>query len=261
LQGKASTNVIPLSKKLRRWHVAATILLTLALGIWWVVSKQDKPQWVEVKTGGKEKREVVLPDSSHVWLNENSALVFDRRFTKRQVTLDGEAYFDVQRLEESPFEILSGDATTTVLGTAFNVRAYPAEDFIEVTVEEGKVALSANREKKSPVILTAGMSGIFNKKEKNAEAAAEKIVNADAWKTGELRFDETPVKEIIQSLERYFGIDIDVTDPLILNCQYTVGFGQPQLPQALEVIAAGLSLHLERSGDRYLLSGEGCQNQ
>ncbi len=258
-QNHTSAKIIPLSKIIWRWSAAAAILLLAAAGLWWVNRGVEAPQFVEIQTFDKEKKEIVLPDSSHVWLNENSKLVYDQKFEQRRVTLEGEAFFEVERLVERPFEILSGDATTTVLGTSFNVRAYPAEEKIEVTVKTGKVALAVTKQAEKYVTLEAGESGVFDKKEEKVAVAEAEIANADAWKTDRLDFDEALVKDIIQALERYFNVEIEVSDPRILACHYSANFSQPALPAALENLAFGLGLQIEKTDGGYLLSGEGCQ--
>ena len=254
-----SPKIVPLSKIVWRWSVAAAILLLFGVGFWWVTRGAAEPQFVEIQTLDREKKEITLPDSSHVWLNENSKIVYDQKFEQRRVRLEGEAFFEVERLVERPFEILSGDATTTVLGTSFNVRAYPAEDKIEVTVKTGKVALAVTKREEAFVTLEPGESGFFDKKEEEVSVAENVIANADAWKTLKLDFDEALVKDIILALERYFGVAIEVSDPMVLECHYSANFSQPVLQGALKNLAFGLGLELEKTDGGYLLSGEGCQ--
>jgi ferric-dicitrate binding protein FerR (iron transport regulator) len=250
--------VAPLSKFIRRWSIAAAILVALGIGLWWLTKTPDESQLIVFQTVKGEKREIILPDSSQVWLNENSSLTYDSHFEKRQVTLVGEAFFQVERLETSPFEISSGETKTTVLGTSFNVRAYPAEDKIEVTVESGKVAFEATNHKKSPVLLEAGASGVFNKKEKMVRVEEKKIINANAWKTKRLVFDEALLKDVFESLERYFDVKIEVSNPLILECHYSTTFNQPDLESILAVISSTFGLEVSQTGGKYALSGKGC---
>lgn len=257
--GPQTVKIIPLSKMVWRWSVAAAILILAGIGFWWLRQQPAPPQLVEIQTFDKEKKEILLPDSSYVWLNENSKLVFDQKFEQRQVTLEGEAFFDVKRLERRPFEILSGEAKTTVLGTSFNVRAYPAEDKIEVTVKTGKVALAVTKQHQKSVLLEAGESGIFDKNEEKVVVAEEKISNADAWKTSRLDFNEALMKDVIVALERYFDVEIEVSDDVILECHLTANFSEPALPEALEVISFGLGLKWKETSGKFVLSGAGCQ--
>jgi ferric-dicitrate binding protein FerR (iron transport regulator) len=258
-QARKSAKIIPLSKIVWRWSAAAAILLLIGVFFWRTDRGQDMPQLVEIQTFDKEKTEIILPDSSRVWLNENSKLVYDQTFGQRHVTLEGEAFFEVERLEDRPFQITSGGATTTVLGTSFNVRAYPEEDKIEVTVKTGKVALAVTKQAGTSVLLEAGESGIFDKKEETVAVAENVLINADAWKTAQFVFDEALAKDIIEALEQYFDINIAVSDPMILNCHYSTNLSRPVLPEALENLAFGLGLELKETDGGYLLSGKGCQ--
>ncbi len=256
---RPSTKIVRLSKTMQRWSVAAAVLFAVAAATWWFNRQPLQPQLVEIQTFAKEKREVWLPDSSHVWLNENSKLAYDPRFEQRHVNLEGEAFFEVVRMVERPFEIRSGDATTTVLGTSFNVRAYAAEDKIEVTVKTGKVALSSNKAKHSPVLLTPGETGVFLKKEEKVEVAVLQMENADAWKTQQLSFDDEKMAQVITSLERYFDVDIEVADPSLLECPYTSDFPQPDLESILTVIGSTIGFEFSKTEKGYLLTGDGCR--
>lgn len=212
-----------------------------------------------MKTSDSEQKEVTLPDGSHIWLNDHSTLTYDANFEDRNVNLEGEAFFEVEHMENRPFTIHSGDVTTTVLGTSFNVRAYAAEKQVEVTVETGRVALAPIDEKKKPVVLPAGTSGIFDKKIREVRVAKEKMPNALAWKTHFLYFDETLMKDIIETLERYFEVDISVSTKSIYECHYTVSFEEPRIEEVLSVLAGTFSLEITRKNGGYLLSGEGCR--
>ena len=166
-------------------RVAASVVLLLGLGYWWYVNPAADPgRLVEIQTAEGETQNIILPDGSTVWLNENTTFSYMDKFEVRQVNLNGEAFFQVDRQEENPFIILSGEATTTVLGTSFNVRAYPDEPAVEVTVESGKVALKKNLPAEAEeIILAAGESGVYDTQEKNVGGVEEKIITSDSWKT------------------------------------------------------------------------------
>lgn len=255
---RPAAKVVGLSKMVRRWSVAAAVLFAVATGLWWLNRQPEQLQLVEIQTLDNEKKAVTLPDSSRVWLNENSKLAYHPQFEQRHVTLEGEAFFEVERLVERPFEIVSGDATTTVLGTSFNVRAYAAEDKIEVTVKTGKVALAVSKRKESPVLLTPGETGVFDKKVEKVTVAIREQENADAWKTQKLSFDDEKLSEVVAALERYFGVDIEASNPALLDCPYTSSFDQPDLDAILTVIGSTIGFEVSKTEGRYVLSGKGC---
>lgn len=252
---------------MRRWSVAAAVLLAIGAGLWWMSHPPiaQQPQFVEIHTLDNERKSITLPDSSEVWLNENSKLTYDPRFAQRHVTLEGEAFFEVERLVERPFEIRSGEAVTTVLGTSFNVRAYAAEDKIEVTVKTGKVAMAKTKKKEAPVLLTPGETGVFDKTAQKLEVAVREEANADAWKTQKLSFDDEKMLQVVAALERYFGVEIEAANPALLECPYTTTTAfEPQAGEQLDldailtVIGTTIGFEFSNTDGRYLLSGKGC---
>lgn len=259
---RQAVKIVPLSKIARRWSVAAAVLLAIGAGLWWTnrAPVAQLPQLVEIQTFDNERKAVTLPDSTQVWLNENSRLAFDANFVQRQVNLQGEAFFDVERIVERPFEITTGDATVTVLGTSFNVRAYEGEEEVEVTVKTGKVALTAKKAKQSIAPLAPGQTGVYNKKEEKVELATVEQENADAWKTQKLAFDDEKLLYVVAALERYFGVEIAAENPALLECPYTSSFDQPDLDAILTVIGTTIGFEVSKPSEgRYLLSGKGCQ--
>ncbi len=261
--GRPVGKIVPLSKIVRRWSVAAAVLLAIGVGLWWTnrAPIAQQPQLVEIKTLDNERKAVTLPDSSQVWLNENSRLAFDANFVQRQVNLVGEAFFDVERIVDRPFEITSGDATVTVLGTSFNVRAYEGEEKVEVTVKTGKVALTSRKAKQSIAPLAPGQTGVYLKKEEKVELATIEQENADAWKTQKLVFDDEKLMYVVAALERYFDVEIEAANPALLECNYTTttAFDQPNLEDILTLIGTTIGFEFSKTEGRYLLSGKGCQ--
>ena len=259
LPSQPSGKIVPLPKRIMRWSIAAAVFFAAGFGIWWIMQQGTDPVLVEVQTSGNEKKEILLPDNTKVWLNENSTLAYFEDFTERNVELEGEAFFDVAHLKKSPFKIISGEAITTVLGTSFNVRAYPKEELIEVTVADGTVELALAKGIKERVELSKGTSGVVHKAEKKVEQVAEPLKNAAAWKTAKLDFDEDLMKDVITTLERYFGTEIEVSNEMIYECYFSSPFDQPDLEEILMVVGATIDIEFKKEGDTYLLIGNGCQ--
>ncbi len=256
-----SNKIVRLSIK-RAWiAVAAVILLAISVSIWLYQSPVSTNAPIVYETKAQERRMIELPDHSKVWLNENTRLSFNSEFTQRVVILEGEAFFDVAHLDEKPFTIISGEAETQVLGTTFNVRAYPKEEKVEVTVESGTVALQDKRNTEKKVLLEAGKSGFFNKKTEEVKVVEQPISNADAWKTQQLDFTDTPIQEVVQSLERYFGIEMVIANENILNCKFTITqpFDSPSLPEVISGLEFMFDLQIEERDSIYIIRGEGCK--
>ncbi len=245
-------------------RIAAVI--AIVVGAYWAIDNwNQKVEDIVYNTGASEKTEINLPDGSKVWLNENTEITFAEKFEPRIIRLEGEAFFEVEHLtEDQPFEILSGETKTTVLGTSFNVRAYAKEDLVEVTVETGKVAFEKIAEKKEDevkavsVLLKAGDSGVFDKIDDSLNKKESKNENAISWKTGQLTFENTELREVKEVLERYFDIKIKTSDEKILNCHFTGVYQKPELEQILEVLKFSLNVEIENEQNEFTLKGEGC---
>src|SRR5690606_23654161 len=143
------------------FKVAASVLLLCVclagLSVWMKgrdgVAMEDQGSVHPIKTNNKEHRLIVLADGSKVWINANSELSWSPDFNmkRREVVLHGEAYFDIRHDPERPFIITTGDVKTTVLGTAFNIRAFPTEKAVTVTVKRGKVRVESANKKQATV--------------------------------------------------------------------------------------------------------------
>ncbi len=259
---KPNVKVVSINKWTPLLRIAAIALLVFGAAFWYMNKggSEVTSQILLAQTMNDERKEVILPDGSTVWLNQNSSLTYDKGFEPRTVALKGEGFFDVKKMDGKLFEIISGDAKTTVLGTSFNVRAYPNEGTVEVTVETGKVALEYKSKAYDRVLLVAGESGSFDKPKQVVAKVDTKISNANAWRTRELAFSEDiPLSEILNDMERYFGITIKAK-PEIQRCTFTSGTTKnPVAKDILDAMVYGLNLKLEKTSTGYQLSGEGCR--
>lgn len=239
--------------------IAASLTLLLAVGWWWQISSQD----FRVQTLAAERTIVELPDGTQVWLNENSLLSYKDKGNERSLVFEGEAYFDVATDSLKPFRIYSGRAVTTVMGTAFNLRAYPDEGTVEVSVTEGKVALTKTKDEttskieSSRIELTPGQTGVFEKnkaivKKLNEESAQNKI----AWKEQKLNFSGLTLTQVIPAIERYFDVEIILENKNLLNCPLNSGdFDRPELEEVINGISFPFEFETIIDGNVILLKG------
>ena len=179
-------------------------------------------------TERKEQRYLLLPDSTQVWLNAASSLEFPDKFkgNKREVFLTGEAFFDVKHADNSPFLIHTKNVTTTVVGTAFNIRAYPDQKAITVSVSRGKVKVS--RDDQLIATLTKGQQvKVNNTKDKDPvieeEVAVEKI---NSWQQGDLSYDDMTIEDIAKDLQNVFNVEIKIEDPAIRQLSISTTFNR-----------------------------------
>ncbi len=259
---KPSSKIRTLSIK-RGWiAAAAVILLLISVSIWLYQNPiSAEQQQMVYQTGVQERRSIELPDGSTIWLNENTRLSFNKKFAPRVVELEGEAFFEVKHQDGEPFTIQSGGAETQVLGTSFNVRAYPSEAKVEVTVETGKVALSVKADKARKIILIPGETGVFDKQTQEVAEVAQVITNADAWKTQRLDFRNMDTKNIIAAMERYFDVDIQVENEKIYDCDLsmTQPLDAPKLENIFEQMKFAWSVQIEKQDSTYIIKGKGCK--
>lgn len=244
--------------KRRFWwlRVAAALVVGALLAWWWLAPRpSEHPILAVYQTLPGESTEVYLPDSSRVILNANSRLEHEIHFSRRQVTLIGEAFFEVTPQKGSPFTVQAGALTTTVLGTAFNVRAYPVEASAEVQVVHGRVAVQADSGDQR--ILEAGQGVRYDSSTKVFLPLYDP--NLLAWQSGRLSFDESRLDAVLQSLERFAGKAFIVEDPTLLNCRFTAHFENPSWEQVLEVLCATLDCSVQVNGDTVVLKGAGCR--
>lgn len=242
------------------WRIAA-VFLFMAVGLLWIFqSNQNSTDWLVAQTMDSEKKEIQLPDGSSVWLNENTRLTYAPDFaTNRQLTLQGEAFFDVQRDEEHPFVIESEQTITKVLGTSFNVRAYPNESFVEVNVASGKVSFAQTRSNKKPLILEKQELGRLDKSKWELQEYKMTDNNKLAWRTRNLTFKDTPLQTILDDIAHSYGITIKVENDQLNNCHFTGEFNDTNLQEVIQSIEFALNLQVNAENGIYTFSGEGCE--
>ncbi|MEP2024968.1 MAG: FecR domain-containing protein [Reichenbachiella sp.] len=249
------------AKTVRWFHfatrLAAMIVLTLGLGF--LMREFGKTEPYHYATFEGETKWITLPDSSKIRLNESSLLTVAADFNdeERNVSLEGEAYFEIARDESRPFIIQSNEARTKVLGTAFNIRALEEEQMVEIFVESGKVQFSA---KGSELILTQGMAANFNKTSDLLALDLEGN-NALAWHSDVLKFEDTPLDKVYADLQSYFDVEFYIANEKINNCRFTGEFNKPKLKEILKVISISTNVSYLEENNRYVISGEGCPSE
>ena len=230
------TNAFPgrsQKKKLVR-VLPIAIFVLVATGAFWIFTGTGKkePKITAVRsltkkfTERKEQQYLLLPDSTQVWLNAASSLEFPDKFreNKREVYLTGEAFFDVKHADNFPFLIHTKNVTTTVVGTAFNIKAYPDQKVIIVSVSRGKVKVSRNDQ--LIATLTMGQQvKVNNTKEPviEKEVAVEKI---NSWQQGDLVYDDIAFEDIVKDLQNVFNVEIKIEDPAIRQLSITTSFNR-----------------------------------
>jgi ferric-dicitrate binding protein FerR (iron transport regulator) len=152
--------------------------------------------------------QVVLPDSSVVWLNSASSLRFPVRFAGdcRKVILTGEAYFEISKNAKAPFIVEVDGMRVDVLGTSFDVMAYPDEDAIRTAVAEGSVRTSMGKD--APLVYP-NQQASFPRNGGTASVGSADMEEVLAWKEGKFRFRRTDIRTIMRQIARWYNVEID----------------------------------------------------
>jgi transmembrane sensor len=210
-------------------------------------------------TAGDQVLTDTLPDGSVVTLNAGSALRYPAEFAGdgREVELQGEAFFEVERNPARPFTVRAGKARVRVLGTSFSVHSQPAS--VEVVVATGKVELSSpDKASKQAVILEPGDRGEFRPE----QGSIRKDKNADAnflyWKDRRLIFRNSPLNEVAEELQEVFGKEVNLASDKIANCPLSTTFDDLSIESILNIIAETFNLKVTQDGTSFTLQGEGC---
>jgi transmembrane sensor len=192
-----------------------------------------------------------LPDGTSVMLGVASTLRHPVRFGagRREVELEGEAYFEVVHDESRAFAVRAGDIVAVDLGTQFIVRAYRDDHHARVVVREGKVALraaSAQDDSAQQVLLP----GQLGRLERNGTPVAERVDTSVyfAWTEGRLVFDDVPLRDALPQLSRWYDLEFRLADSALGRVPLTATFKNQPTEDVLDLLAASLGMRQVRSG-------------
>lgn len=237
--------------------IAASFVLVFTL-TWWLTKKEvvkddPSPHVVSTQKGSRSKLE--LPDGTLVWLNAGSMLQYDNDFGRsvRKISLTGEAFFDVAHNKEKPFIIHTTAMDLRVLGTTFNVRAYPEEKETEAALITGVLEVSfANQPSKTVVLKPAEKISVSN--EKNETDSVQVISPATkpspavssvtyqpgdssvietSWVNNKLVFRNKPFEEVAMELSRWYNVNFEIHDKTLLTKRFTGTFETETIYEAL----------------------------
>lgn len=214
LENQAKQNRID---RLRFWGRFAALWflsLLLATGAYYAAREYDRQIYAAAQyrmaTGKGERASLLLPDGTKVSLNCESTFTYPASFgkTDRHVHLEGEAYFEVAPDEKLPFVVQAKQTQVKVMGTTFNVRAYPGDKWVETCLVEGKVKFCEAGNPANTVTLLPTQTARFNTATRQFERNTIEQRLATAWKRGEIIFRHASWPEIIDKITQYYGITI-----------------------------------------------------
>jgi len=206
------------------------------------------------------KKEVNLADGTVVFLNRNSSLTFPDKFSEtREVTLKGEAFFNVFHDSSHPFVVHANGTTIKVLGTSFNIKARDSEQVV-VSVLSGKVAFQAENNPTKMVQLEKGELGSFDTQIQQMTKQLITDENFLAWETGILSFNNKPIAEAAKVISEYYSRNIEV-DPGLQNRTITVTFDNKSLNEVLKILELTMDINIRSSSQKVLLESSNAGNQ
>ena len=224
-------------------RAASVIILAIAFAwIWQVISVNRKSPaqkivYNEIIVPVGEKAQAILSDGTHVWINSGSRFKYPVAFgqASRDVTLQGEAYFDVKKRGKSTFTVNTHDVRIVVLGTAFNVKAYPEDMKTQTTVVRGLVRVESREKGIDPVLIRPNQMAVLKnggpsetgKLKSIRSLKIENKVNTvviTSWKDQMLVFADESFEDIAIKMERWFNMKIRIEDNLLKHERYTGKF-------------------------------------
>jgi len=194
-----------------------------------------------------------LPDGTKGMLNSGSHLDYSVPFTSdRKVKLEGEAWFEVSKDEEHPFEISAGSSVVRVLGTSFNISAYPSEKYIEVVLSSGKVEYQSSISE-DKVILGPSERLVCNQGRIHKSVVDPEKYNA--WTEGKLVFRGDPMAEVARRIERWYNVKINIADKELEKYSFRATFQDDPLEDVLKFLSMTSPIRFKISKRKSLPDG------
>lgn len=254
---QAQTRVQRISSQVNQFvKYAAIIFFILSFGFlsyYYFTEENSKDEFCVISVPKGNKSEILLPDGSKIWLNNNSKLIYPKKFNKseRKVDLIGEAYFEIKRNVKVPFVVKTPDVSIKVLGTKFNVSAYPNDKFIETTLISGKVSVKSNENPEIEQTLDPGESMTFDKVSNHTTISRVDTKFYTYWMKGEFSFKDEKFEMLAKRIERIYNVEITFENPELKEKTYTGDFKvDDNVYTILEIFKKSTSEPIEYITDR-----------
>ena len=259
---QSDIKTIPLSRN-RNYIAAAAASVLIAVGVASAYffsstesssTQQTATEWVQQVNPNGKKARLKLSDGTIIVLNGGSVLHYPKSFAKnkREIRLQGEAYFSVSHDSLRPFTVQTGPLQTTVLGTEFNVSAYEAEALVRVSLLKGKVKVN---NASGQTVLSPGQQAVYNHSEKSLQTLTFNTENETAWKDGKLVFRDASFSVISKAVERAYGYKL-VDRTSNESWHYTGSFQKEDVLTVVENICFSKHLSYTVSGETIYISSK-----
>lgn len=193
-----------------------------------------------------ERSQITLYDGTKVWLNSGTKFKYPVAFSRntRDIYIEGEAYFDVAKDAKHPFVVNAGQLKVEVLGTRFNVYAYPEDNEFSATLEEGAINAMNSANGKS-IKLNTGEQVILNRESNGFKHLRVDTKLYTSWKENLLKFEDAPFDEVIKKMERWYDVKITVDSSINAKERYTMTIKTESLREMLQVVSKTTKMNYE----------------
>lgn len=244
---------------------AAVLLLMVAVFVYQYLSPEPARLTEQVVKVDDGIRKIILPDSSIVWLKGDSHLRYPKRFGTdvREVELSGEALFEVVSNNRQPFVIRSGDYTTKVLGTSFNLKVNRENGDFDLTVLTGKVQVAKKTSKlREEVFIVQAAETFRSTTEKvedlKANVPIESLAHFSQGTEYNMNFVRTPFETIMDHFEKKFDVRFEGYTGEYTSCNITANLTDQSLEKSLKILSMAINADYKISDNVIYLTGGGC---
>ncbi|WP_430974121.1 FecR family protein [Sunxiuqinia rutila] len=227
-----------------KYAAALVLLIGISSIMFWLggnykINKKQSVHYSTVVAEYGQIAHVILPDSSVVWLNSGTKLTYSNDFAvnSRHLKLEGQAFFEISKNKNLPLKVATeAGISVKVLGTKFDVKAYPGDDQVNVVLEEGSVELESFKNQGTKQKLVPGEMMTYNVSENRMNIARIETGDYTSWKEGALVFKDEPMQQVIRKLERRYNVEVEVINTAVYQSIFNANFKNESLKEILDFI-------------------------
>ncbi len=270
-----------------QWAAAASVVLVMS---WWLLHRSASTVELTYEMNRKQSEVVLLEkvnvtskpilvtlaDGSSIFLNPKSKISYAKTFnegSKREVYLSGEAFFEVAKNPNKPFFVYANELVTKVLGTSFNIRAFPEDKNVEVKVRTGRVAVAVTQKisnqqsisvrEAEGIVLLPNQQAVLSRQEiRLVKSLVENPTLLSSTTPTPMRhsfvFEATPANDVFTLIEQAYGIDIVFDEEVFSKCQFTANLTDESLYEKLDIICKSIEANYQILDAQIIISGKGC---
>ena len=248
---------VSLTKIILRYAAVLVVFFSLGYVFWtntnpWI-GDPVVAEMIERNNPLGQKSRINLPDGSTAWLNAGSKLSYSNDFNNeaRKIYLEGEAYFEVAKNPNIPFEVYTDDLVITALGTSFNVNAFGNKQFEKISLNTGKVkieCLNTTNIRCAPSYLLPGDLAVFSNQSSSISISEFNELDPFGWKDGRIVFHHASFNEVIEVLSRWYNVEFKVVGSLKQEWNYSTTFENEVLENVLKSLKFSEKIEYHMNG-------------